>query len=102
MKITCTVVDPSKVVTIGPWGSYESGWIPLTQQPSSPPLYDGLTAERCLERYQQRQRSDGAIILTAPQLSAARELWSTQLRAKVADSAVKDRNRITIDPQDEP
>lgn len=83
-------------------------------EPSGPTLYDGLTAEQCLERWQRRQREDGAMpfagqvhyptrdtVLTAGQLAAARELWSLHLKQRI--SAAKERERLTVraDLQDE-
>lgn len=61
--------------------------------------YDGLTAEQCLERYVQRQRHDTSepsisyTHLKPAQLAAARELWSLQLRQRVAETDAADRER---------
>ncbi|MGN6107832.1 MAG: hypothetical protein ACTHU0_22180 [Kofleriaceae bacterium] len=56
---------------------------------------DDLSAEQCLERYVANQRAEGAppYQLTASQLTAARDLWSAQLRAKTEATAKVDRDR---------
>lgn len=68
-------------------------------------LYDGLTAEQCLERFQRwmqdkpingvrhRTREGGNRALTSVQLAAARELWSMQLRAKLYVSETERKRR---------
>ena len=73
---------------------------------AAPTLYDGLTAEQCLERYTVMQRSDApgfrpTHTLTPTQITAARDLWSQQLKQRI--SAAKERERLTvrIDVQDE-
>lgn len=68
----------------------------------APVLYDGLTAERCLHAYSASQRIDYGHRLTASQLAAARDLWSAQLRAKLAASAEAERTRVRVDDQSEP
>lgn len=68
--------------------------------------YDGLTAEECLERFitwqrgepvngvSHRTREGGNRPLLPAQLTAARELWSMQLRQRV--EAAKDRDRLQV------
>lgn len=61
--------------------------------PPKHPLYDGLTAEQCLERYEAQQQDrevvgrDGSRLrpppLTSSQLLVARELWSVRLKERV-------------------
>jgi tetratricopeptide (TPR) repeat protein len=74
-----------------------------------PVLYDGLTAQQCLERYEWIQRADEPShavrvvtikraegrYLTAPQLAAARELWSAQLRTRV-QSTTQAKPTLTV------
>lgn len=75
-----------------------------------PTLYDGLTAEQCLEQYARLQREDVDAdvpreiypnALTPPQLAAARELWSLQLRAKIAASREAERLTVRIDSMED-
>jgi hypothetical protein len=70
----------------------------------SPMLYDGLTAEECLDLYIWRQRSEtiAAAPFTSNQLTAARAMWSAQLAAKVAASAEAERLTVLVDDQSEP
>lgn len=74
--------------------------------PQPPPqleLYDGLTAQECLERFQQLHREDVCMwsgdgrFMTGKQKAAARELWSAQLRAKVEASKERDRLQVQIE-----
>lgn len=60
-----------------------------------PVLHDGLTAEQCLERFQQgqRERPRSAGRMTTAQIAAARDLWSSQLRARIAASRESDKAR---------
>lgn len=64
-----------------------------------PVLYDGLTAEQCLELYVERQQEHGdsadCYMMTPRQLAAARELWSAQLRAKREAAKEKERCAVT-------
>lgn len=91
------------------------GWqVAWNDEPTpAPMLYDGLTAEQCLERWQLRQREEGAMpfsgqvryptrktVLTASQLAAARELWSSQLRASIAASKERELTRVVVELQD--
>lgn len=68
-----------------------------------PVLHDGLTSAQCLERFIVRQResvlmwSGPGPSMTPAQLTAARTLWSQQLRAKVAATRSTDRAReVTV------
>jgi hypothetical protein len=63
--------------------------IPVSSEAKPPTLYDGLTAEQCLEVYALNQRYEGVfgVVLRPLQLAAARDLWSQQLRARVTASA---------------
>lgn len=67
--------------------------------------YDGITGAECLKRFIQRVHqadiTGTATALTPAQLSAARELWSLQLRAKVKESAERERNRVVVDLQED-
>ena len=63
-----------------------------------PVLHDGLTAEQCLANWQACQREEpGHVVVwpTPPQLAAARELWSAQLRAKRDAAKEKERCAVT-------
>lgn len=79
----------------------------IFDQVPGPVLYDGLTAEQCLELYVERQRehdsSADCYLMTEPQLAAARELWSAQLRAKREAAKEKERCAVTyceVDSED--
>lgn len=64
----------------------------------SPVLYDGITAEQCLELYVESQRYESEParkLLTPARLAAARELWSAQLRAKCEAAKEKERCAVT-------
>ncbi len=90
--------------------------------PPTPALYDGLTAEQCLELWSQEQREgDDArcnncelikhehqlrrgrdceayeASITPEQLTAARELWSAKLRQHQREAQERERLRVTID-----
>ena len=84
---------------------------PFVSRPETPSqatvTYDGLTAEQCLERFQLQQRDEpdpddswgcSRPKLKPAQLAAARELWSLQLRQRVAetDAAAKERDRLQV------
>lgn len=71
----------------------------------TPVLYDGLTAEECLARFLKSQRevlhrTYAKLWLTPDQLVAARDLWSAQLKAKLAASAEAGRLQVRIDSSD--
>lgn len=76
--------------------------------PLGPQLYDGLTAEQCLERYESRQREDACsfsgvgirLSMTPLQLTAARNLWSKRLRAKVKEST-RPKLTVMVDMEDD-
>lgn len=73
--------------------------------PLAPVLVDGLTRERCLERYRDNmQRADNSLPwpLTPAQQVAAREEWSAALRAKVAATREAERNRVRVTPELDP
>lgn len=64
---------------------------------SPPTLYDGLTAEQCLDLMQRRQReatNSQFLTITPAQLAAARDLWSHQLKQRI--SAAKERERLSV------
>lgn len=75
-------------------------------------LYDGLTAEQCLNYWERFQREDPSlrsiyrgranIAMTVSQIAAAQELHSSKLRVKIAASKERERNRVIVDLQDEP
>lgn len=65
--------------------------------------YDGLTVEQCLEHFQRWMREGGNRALTPSQLTAARELWSAQLRVKVEASESERKRRepsVIVDIED--
>ena len=63
-------------------------------------LYDGLTADQCLELWSQGQRDCERKALSTAQYVAARELWSAKLRQLQQEAQERERTRVTID-QDE-
>lgn len=70
-----------------------------------PTLYDGLTAEQCLQIYTMNQRNEGIhVVLTPAQLTAARDLWSQQLYARIATARARGRLTMCIeqDAEDTP
>lgn len=95
--------EAAKMMPLVPW---------IIEAPES--LYDGLTAEQCLERYVWLQRHDEPATaervvaikraegryLTACQLAAARTLWAAQLRARVAETA-KPKLTVMVQVDDE-
>ncbi|HKP06815.1 MAG TPA: hypothetical protein VJU58_06140 [Microbacterium sp.] len=64
--------------------------------------YDGLTGAECLARFERLQREGPSGVdvvnrLTLRQLGAARELWSLQLKARIAADKERERRRVTVD-----
>lgn len=107
---TYTLADPTYVgeVKIVSDRTMKPNEIRFTQEI----LYDGLTAEQCLNYWERFQREDPSlrsiyrgranIAMTVSQIAAAQELHSSKLRAKIAASKERDRNRVVVDLQDEP
>ena len=73
-------------------------------KPDSEPAisYDGLTAVQCYERYLKAQREE-SYKLTPKQLEAAREVWTSQLRAavKASENARCEADRLQVVVQNE-
>lgn len=94
--------------------------------PTSPTLIDGLTADQCLARWMLRRTAiESPIVqgyfdgdadgqtkiadlvdgtwdtkMTPAQMTAARELWQSQLRAKLAASREAERVSVVVDQYD--
>lgn len=94
---------------------FACGCSAVAAPPPSPTLYDGMTAEQCLEGMLHLQREDrweGTNMhgetrllryphLTDPQLAAASAHWSAQLRARQQAARERERTQVVIEQDGE-